>query len=302
VPDPDSLSPEAPEVIEFTSASQPPPASGVRNRLLIAGAAAAVVVVVAVAAVAGNWFGGTHGAGASGGNPALTRLIAQVTSVPVSTSDAVGGGHGQLMVYLAPVTGARLTANGKPEVFYDGTEFCPYCATQNWALIVALSRFGTFEGLSTIRSDKYPPYSPLDTWTFYGSAFTSKYLAFVPVETKSNVATSPGHYRKLQQLTAAQQALVSKYDKPGSTPFLDFGNKYVIIGSLFSPAALGGQTWNQIATALRNPRSATAQAILGAANYITQTICRLTGDQPASACTPAVMKLPAPRIIAFPGS
>ena len=38
-----------------------------------------------------------------------------------------------------------------PEIIV-ATEYCPYRAAQNWAMIVALSRFGTFTGLRTIRS------------------------------------------------------------------------------------------------------------------------------------------------------
>ena len=52
---------------------------------------------------------------------------------------------------LADVTGSPLTAKGRPEVLCVGTEYCPYCAAQSWALIVALSRFGMFTGLRTIR-------------------------------------------------------------------------------------------------------------------------------------------------------
>ena len=50
----------------------------------------------------------------------------------------------------------------------------------------------------------------------------------------------------------------------------------------------GSVCWNQVAAALRNPRSGTGQVILGTANYLTAAICALTGDQPAAACTPAV--------------
>ena len=52
------------------------------------------------------------------------------------------------------------------------------------------------------------------------------------------------------------------------------------------------QSWSQTAAALRHPRSATSEAILGTANYITAAICALTGDQPASACTGTVRSLP----------
>jgi len=51
--------------------------------------------------------------------------------------------------------------------------------------------------------------------------------------------------------------------------------------------------WAQIAAALRNPSSPIAQGVDGAANYITAAICKLTGNQPASACTAAVRALEA---------
>ena len=41
----------------------------------------------------------------------------------------------------------------------------------------------------------------------------------------------------------------------------------------------------------RNPHGTTGRSILGAVNYITAAICRLTGDQPATACTPSVRSL-----------
>jgi hypothetical protein len=40
--------------------------------------------------------------------------------------------------------------------------------TENWALIVALSRFGSFSGLSTSRSPYFEDVPPVDGWTFYG--------------------------------------------------------------------------------------------------------------------------------------
>jgi hypothetical protein len=279
-----------PDVIEFSSAH------GARKRLLIAGVAVAVIVIAAVGVVIGIKSGGT-----SASNLALGRLVAQVTSVPAGLAEAAGDGHGQATMTLTSVTGSPLVANGKPEVLYVGREYCPYCAAQSWALIVALSRFGTFTGLTTIRSGNYHPFPELDTWTFYGSAYSSRYLAFVPVETKSNVLTARtanpqdgSSYTELQKLTAAEQAVSSRYDYLGSVPFLDFGNKSVIVGSSFNPLVLQKLTWSQIAASLRQPASVAGWAILGAANYITAAICQLTDDQPARACTPTVRNLLGP--------
>jgi hypothetical protein len=254
------------------------------RRFLIAGVALAVIA--AASASAALW----PASRAAHGNPALASLIAQVTTVPVGISKAAAGKGGYVAAPL-PVTGAPLIANGKPEVFYVGAEYCPYCAAQSWALLVALSRFGTFSGLATIRSAAYPPYPPLDTWTFHGSSYTSGYLAFVPVETHSNVPANPGtkpsdgrRYRELQRLTPAQQAIFGKYDQMGSIPFIDFGDKSALIGSGFGPALLKGLSWSQIAAALRDPDSAVGQAILAAADPITAAVCRLTGDRPADVC------------------
>ena len=284
-----------PDVVEFSAGK---PGYLGRKRLLIAGVAVAVIVGAGV--LIGIKVGGT-GAAARHGNPALGQLVAQVTGVPAGLAEAAGDGHGQVTAALTSVRGAPLVARGKPEVLYVGTEYCPYCAAQSWAVIVALSRFGTFSGLSTIRSGNYRPYPNLDTWTFYGSAYASRYLTFVPVETKSNVLTARtanpqkgSSYTRLQTLTAAEQAVFNRYDQPGSVPFLDFGNRSVIVGSSFDPLVLQKLTWSQIAASLRKPVSLAGWAILGAANYFTAAICQLTGDQPARACTPAVRKLLGP--------
>ena len=202
-----------------------------------------------------------------------------------------------------PVTikgGSPLTSGGKPEVLYMGAEYCPYCAAERWAMVVALSRFGTFSGLSTVHSSSTDQYANTSTWTFVHATYTSKYLTFTPVEMETNIP-SGSSYTNLQTPTSAQQALLAKYDAPpyvpsadnGAIPFIDFGNKYMISGSSYSPQVLQGKSWSQIATALKDPTSPIAKAVDGAANYLTATICKLTGNQPATACTPVVKQLEA---------
>jgi hypothetical protein len=86
----------------------------------------------------------------------------------------------------------------------------------------------------------------------------------------------------LQAPTAAQSALMAKYDTQGSIPFLDIANRYVITGSSFSPQLLQGLSRSQIAADLSNPDSAVAQAIDGTANDITAAIASVTGNQPSA--------------------
>jgi len=41
----------------------------------------------------------------------------------------------------------RFTVATNGVVSYVGGEYCPYCAIQRWALLVALSKFGSFTNL-----------------------------------------------------------------------------------------------------------------------------------------------------------
>jgi len=275
-----------------------------RNRLLLAIGAIVVVVGVVLGVVL------THGSGSSGtasgsatSSPgptggALTTLTNQVTSVPATALSAVGGGA--VTARPTTISGAPLTSGGKPEMLYIGAEYCPYCAAERWAMIVALSRFGTFSGLATIRSaaengaGQAEPFPLTPTWTFANASYASTYLTFTPVEEFTNIPDkSTGGYTPLMNLTSAQQALFTKYDaaNQGAIPFLDFGNKFMSVGATYDPGVLKGLTWSQIAADLHTPTSPVAKAVLGAANYTTAAICGITGDQPVSACTPAVKAL-----------
>jgi hypothetical protein len=217
-------------------------------------------------------------------------VVHDVTGVPAGTLDAIGGGGGAVTSKPTPVTGPALTSGGKPEMLYIGAEYCPYCAGTRWAMIVALSRFGAFSGLRTIHSSTTDVPADIPTWTFYQSRYASSYLAFTPVETTTNVRQG-GSYPPLQTPTAQQQQVWQAYDPNGSIPFISFGNKYLLASVPYDVTVLQGKTWAQIAAALTDPSSPIAKAIGGSANYMTAAICKLTGNQPASACTPAVQAL-----------
>jgi hypothetical protein len=92
---------------------------------------------------------------------------------------------------------------------------------------------------------------------------------------------------------------MSTYDAPpyvsssdqGAIPFIYFGGKYLIVGATYSPQVLQGKSYQQIANSLSSPSSAIAKGMLGAANNITATICKLTNNQPTTACTPTITGL-----------
>ncbi len=279
-----------------------------RRRILIASGSVVVVlaIVVAFIVIKLNSSPATDNSPNGPTGAALASVVTNVTSVPASTLDTVGDGNGAFTGKIQTIkpAGAPLTANAKPEMLYMGAEYCPYCAAARWAMIVALSRFGTFSGLQTVHSaaangaGEAEPDPNTPTWTFVHSTYTSKYLTFTPVELQTNIPdTASGSYTNLQTPTNAQQALLTKYDaapytsEAGAIPFIDFGNKYLSIGSPYNPGVLSGLSWSTIAADLHNPNSAVAQAVNGTANYFTAAICKMTGNQPASACTATVQSL-----------
>jgi hypothetical protein len=282
--------------------------SRARNRrLLLAGGAIVAVVAVVLGVVFGLGGGNGGSTGTTAGSTkappsggAASSVAGQLTSVPAATLDQVGAGT--TATNPTSIKGAGLTSGGKPEVLYIGAEYCPYCAAERWAVIVALSRFGSFSGLAPIRSaakdgaGNAEPYPLSPTWTFANSTFTSKYLTFTPVEAFTNIPDkATGFYTALQTPTAAQEALLTKYDAAyqGAIPFIDYGNKFLSVGASYDPAVLSGLTWSEIASDLHNPASPVAKSVLGAANYATAAICGLTGNQPAAACTATVRALQA---------
>jgi Domain of unknown function (DUF929) len=217
-------------------------------------------------------------------SPASAAVVKEITTVDPSMLAAVGTGSGRVQTPPAKVSGSPplLTgSNGKPEVFYDGGEYCPYCAAERWAMIVALSRFGSFHHLSQESSSSTDVYPSTPTFSFYHSSYSSQYLDFVPVEGQSYQGVT------LQQLTSDQEQLVTAYDSGGGIPFVDIANRYVITGASYDPQVLSNLDWQSAANALSNPQSPVAQAILGTANYLTAAICQATNQQPTSVCQTA---------------
>ena len=275
----------------------------VRNKVLMFTGVVVVIIALVVGFVTYALVSKPHSSTASGVSngpvgTALASVVTDTTSVPASTLDTVGAGSGVTALPVAIKNGSPLTSGGKPEMLYIGAQYCPFCAAERWAMVVALSRFGTFSGLSTVHSSSTDEFPNTSTWTFDKATYTSQYLTFSSVETETNIP-SGSSYTPLQTPTSAQQALLDKYDAPpyvpsadaGAIPFVDFGNKYMISGASYSPQVLQGKSWATIASALKDPTSPIAKAVDGTANYMTATICKLTGNQPATACTPVVKQL-----------
>jgi hypothetical protein len=260
------------------------------------GGATAVVVVILVVFV-------VLAASAPAPSPdplAPSSLVSAVTGVSPSTLTTVGaGGLSDPLQKLPSSTPALKGSGGKPEVLMVGEDSCPYCAFERWGLVVALSRFGTFTNLHETTSgdgETIADINDIDSFSFYGSSYSSPYLDFVGVETGDRNGNA------LQTPSAAQEKILTTYDvspyssEPGGLPFVYLGGRYLASGApsvdyqvdgqsvTLAPELIYGMTWQQIASSLSDPSSVQAQTILGNANYLTAAICELTGSQPGSVC------------------
>jgi hypothetical protein len=252
-----------------------------RRMWLVGGAVLAVLAVIGALVIVKVAVGGTEPKSGKKATTATSSLIKDLSSVPAASFDAVGRGSAQ--AGPSPITAAPLQSGGKPRVLYVGAEYCPYCAAERWAMALALTRFGTFSKLGTTASSPSDVYPNTATLSFHGADYSSTYLSFTGVETQSNQVVN-GRYAPLDTLSAADEALVRKYNSSGGIPFIDFGGKYVLSGATYDPGLLQGKTHAQILAALADPASAIAKAVLGSANVLTAAICASTGRQPAAVC------------------
>ena len=272
-----------------------------RRRLLLVVVPVAVVLVAVVALVAVRLTGiGRSPAPVAAAAPD-DAVVSAVTSVPKSVLDQIGAGS--VTALPKAITAPALTAGGKPRVLYVGAEYCPYCAAERWAMVVALSRFGTFTALGQTASAADDVYPSTPTLSFHGSSFTGQQVAFTGVETEGNTKVSGG-YAPLDNLSTADQQVFSTYDAApyvdssgaGSIPFVDIGGRYLISGASYNPQLLAGKTHQQVASALAQPSSPIAQAVDGTANVITAAICATTKNAPSSVCSSAGVVAAAKRL------
>ena len=250
-----------------------------------------VVVVVAGLIIAKVASGGSSPNPPGTTSPGQDRQTASavvakdLASVPPAVYDTIGVPAGVAPPIRIP-KGPALVSGGKPEVLFMGDEWCPYCAAERWAVVTALSRFGTFKNLAMTESSATDVDPDTNTLSFAGAQYTSPYISFVGDEMQNRNHTT------LLNPTAAQTKLIDTYDNvpyvssadAGAVPFIDFGNKYIISSASYDPATLAGLDHAQIAGALTNPASPVTQGIIGTANQITGLVCKLTGNQPSSVC------------------
>jgi hypothetical protein len=237
----------------------------------------------------------------NGGGPSIGRSInvAYFVRTTISVPDSVLKAVGRPSVVTPLISNQGqplLNDGGKPVLVYVGSGFCPSCAFEQWALLVALSRFGSFSNLGQFI---LPPTSggipqPV-SWSFTGSTYTSSVLTFEPAEIAPLPTTTPdGEVLQPQKLNHIQAKAIDDLEGPSSDaqslPFTDVANRFWDYGFAVKPSntwykVLDGLSLNQVAADLRNSSSPVARVIDGAANYLIGDICAVVGTQSAPICS-----------------
>ncbi len=242
-----------------------------------------IIAIVLIIIVVINQVGGSGNASKS------TPLSANVASVVLHPDATVlqkvgSGGQSGKLIKLPGGTILK-DSTGKPIIVYVGADYCPFCAAERWTMVMWLSQFGTFKGLTETQSSATDVDPDTHTFTFHKSTYTSPYITFTPAEILDR------NQAPLETMTSQVKTIFTAYNKPpfttqsGQFPFVDIANTYSLFTTSYDPAILAGLTWDQIANKLKNPSDPVTIAIVGNANILTAATCIVTQDQPASVCS-----------------
>lgn len=206
-----------------------------------------------------------------------TDFVATATKVPTETFDQAGAGRP-----LEPVAGGTPLKDGKKaRVVYVGAGFCSACASERWALLAALSRFGTFSGVTASSSDEQ--HGNLPTVSFEQVKFTSDYVTFDATEMTDREG------KPLKEPSPDVKKIRDTHNPKGSFPFTYFGT-HKSIGTGVDPGLLveladQPDAWDSIAKQMAKGDTELGKAIDAHANTISAIICQGTGQQPAAVCS-----------------
>lgn len=251
-----------------------------KRRLLIALSASAVIVLIIVAVIIGALNkpkGATTSAKTSG--TISDELATSLSSVPAATYDAVGLGTASAGP-IKSMTGDVTMKDGKPRVIYVGAEYCPYCASERWALVTALSRFGTFTGIEYAVSSPTDNPASIPTLSLKDAKYTSEYLSFESYEVSDRAG------KPLQTEPPDVQAL-QKANGGSSIPWVYYAGKAYQSGSTVDGTVFGDQAQDPIGAKLSDASSPITKAVIGGANLATARLCQVTGNKPANVCSSA---------------
>jgi hypothetical protein len=243
---------------------------GSRTRVLrVAGG---VVLTLAILAAAFVYFGRSGGSNG-------TAVAASATLGPL-TAAKPSGSTGSFHRVSAPYR-----VGGKPVLLFVGAQYCPFCAAERWAVVKALSRFGSWSGLAAGHSSSGESgFGDVPTYVLLQARYHSLYVAFDHKDVADNAGNT------LQHLSPVEQTYFNRYDPAGSIPLV-YVDGYAMSGSGYSPAELQGGAFAHVQSELRrNGNAPYVGDINGEANLLTAFLCHGDGNRPQTACKSPVIR------------
>ncbi len=164
--------------------------------------------------------------------------------------------------------------NKKSLVFFLGAGFCPYCASQRWAIIEALKNFGQWSNLVEDKSaSAEEKYVNVPTFSFASAIYKSDLIEFIGRETADR------NFETLQDLSIDDQNILDVYNPDNMIPFLLIDGQYMRFGSGIKPELLQNLDHLTIRTEIGLNNSEIGKMIREETDKIISLICKSLGDK-----------------------
>jgi hypothetical protein len=190
-----------------------------------------------------------------------------------------------------PPGAPKLSSGGRPEIIFVCAEYWYKCASERWAVVMALSTFGTFTDLAATTSSATQTGLKIPTFSFYGAGYTSEYLALVTDEMETNTDMGGGEYPLLQPPTRQEMALMTAWDRApyttinASLPFVYIGGRFILTTAQYDASAVSQMTFQAAARTISSGNGPVSRYAEAAAGYLIADFCALTHNQPMSVCS-----------------
>lgn len=271
-----------------------------RPAAVACGLVAVVMVAFLVVSLMGGHGGQTGGKGSSqaaapakGTYRLSAAALSELHNVPASMllKNAEAANVSQVTApEVLPSSAPSVTSNGRPEIIYIGTPFCAACAGERWALVLALSKFGTFANLSGTTSADIHPGGP--TFSFSGATYTSRYLSFVTDEqTPLSAKYSGGVDAGSLTLSEQEYQIMTSWDvtpyatQSDAVPFLYIGGKFLLSGFQYDSSKIWRMSFQAATKLITSGSTAVSKNMQAAAGFLVADFCALSNGQPASICS-----------------
>lgn len=159
--------------------------------------------------------------------------------------------------------------SAKSLIFFMGAGFCPFCASEQWAIVKALNNFGRWQGLiETMSADHDEKYLNIPTFSFVRATYTSDHLDFVARE------TSDRNFEPLQELNEKDYEILEIFNPDQIIPFLLIDGQFMQVGAGYSPKLFEGMDHAKATVETENRDSPLGRAIKMEADNITALMCK----------------------------